>query len=120
MQLKKIERVIKTNNLYKKILKLQLEIGSTPKNGFNKFGNYKYWLLSDIFNKLKVLCREWNILILHLDISENMNINKIENIKEFIDKNNNKIQNVTKEIEVSYQKKYSIIDLDNRLGAKLR
>ncbi len=23
------------NNLYKKILKLQLEIGSTPKNGFN-------------------------------------------------------------------------------------
>ncbi|WP_342218581.1 ERF family protein [Spiroplasma endosymbiont of Amphimallon solstitiale] len=39
------------NNLYKKILKLQLEIGNTPKNGFNKFGNYKYWLLSDIFNK---------------------------------------------------------------------
>ncbi|WP_339047736.1 ERF family protein [Spiroplasma endosymbiont of Colias croceus] len=101
------------NNLYKKILKLQLEIGSTPKNGFNTHGNYKYWLLSDIFNKLKVLCRELNILILHSDISENMNINKIENIKEFIDKNNNKIQNVTKEIEVSYQKKYSIIDLDN-------
>ncbi|WP_458257463.1 ERF family protein [Spiroplasma endosymbiont of Dactylopius coccus] len=60
------------NNLYKKILKLQLEIGSTPKNGFNTHGNYKYWLLSDIFNKLKVLCRELNILILHSDNSENM------------------------------------------------
>ncbi len=56
------------NNWYKKILKLQLEIGSTPKNSFNKFGNYKYWLLSDIFNKFKLLCKELNIVITHEDI----------------------------------------------------
>ncbi|WP_339040946.1 ERF family protein [Spiroplasma endosymbiont of Apeira syringaria] len=86
------------NNLYKKILKLQLEIGSTPKNGFNTHGNYKYWLLSDIFNKFKLLCKELNIVILHEDIlTTDRKINYLE----------------TKEVEITYFKRYTIIDLDN-------
>lgn len=85
-------------NLFKKILKLQLEIGKTPKNGFNKFGNYKYWLLSDIFNKFKLLCKELNIVIIHEDIlTTDRKIN-------YLDKN---------EVEISYFKRYTIIDLDN-------
>ncbi|WP_339046983.1 ERF family protein [Spiroplasma endosymbiont of Colias croceus] len=87
------------NNLYKKILKLQLEIGSTPKNGFNKFGNYKYWLLSDIFNKVKLLCKELNIVITHEDIlTTDRKINYLDN---------------NKEVEITYFKRYTIIDLDN-------
>ena len=84
------------NNIYSKILKLQLEIGATPKNGFNKFGNYKYWLLSDIFNKLKQLCKELNLVIIHKDSKIDMKI------RQFNDK----------EVEVSYIKKYIIINLD--------
>ncbi|WP_425381518.1 ERF family protein [Spiroplasma endosymbiont of Polydrusus pterygomalis] len=90
-------------NLYKKILKLQLEIGSTPKNGFNKFGNYKYWLLSDIFNKVKGLCKEFNIVIIHEDI---LTMDKKIN---YLDKN---------EVEISYFKRYTIIDLDNDKESK--
>ncbi|BDT02567.1 ERF family protein [Spiroplasma ixodetis] len=82
----------------KKILKLQLEIGSTPKNGFNTHGNYKYWLLSDIFNKVKLLCKELNIVITHEDIlTTDRKINYLE----------------TKEVEITYFKRYTIIDLDN-------
>ena len=91
------------NNLYKKILKLQLEICSIPKNGFNKFGNYKYWLLSDIFNKFKLLCKELNIVIIHEDIlTTDKKIN-------YLDKN---------EVEISYFKRYTIIDLDNDKESK--
>ncbi|WP_458258305.1 ERF family protein [Spiroplasma endosymbiont of Dactylopius coccus] len=86
------------NNLYKKILKLQLKIGSTPKNGFNKFGNYKYWLLSDIFNKFKLLCEELNIVITHEDILTT------DRKISYLDKN---------EVEITYFKRYTIIDLDN-------
>lgn len=86
------------NNLYKKILKLQLEIGSTPKNGFNKFGNYKYWLLSDIFNKFKLLCKELNIVIIHEDILTT------DRKISYLNKN---------EVEITYFKRYTIIDLDN-------
>lgn len=101
--MKLIERVIIMNNLYKKILKLQVEISNIPKNGFNKFGNYKYWLLSDIFNKFKLLCKELNIVIIHEDIlTTDRKIN-------YLDKN---------EVEISYFKKYIIIDLDNDKESK--
>ncbi|WP_338975140.1 ERF family protein [Spiroplasma endosymbiont of Tricholauxania praeusta] len=85
-------------SVYQKTVLKRVAIPNIPKNGFNKFGNYKYWLLSDIFNKFKLLCKELNIVIIHEDIlTTDKKIN-------YLDKN---------EVEISYFKRYTIIDLDH-------
>ncbi|WP_342252955.1 hypothetical protein [Spiroplasma endosymbiont of Zeiraphera isertana] len=60
-------------------------------------------LLSDIFNKFKLLCKELNIVITHEDILT-------------IDRKINYLD--TKEVEITYFKRYTIIDLDNDKESK--
>lgn len=89
-------------NLYDKILKFQLEIKDLPKKGISKIGDkiVPYWLLSDIFIKLKELCKSYNVVITHEDDSD----------KEII------INRLDKQVEIIYWKEYTIADLNKKEG----
>lgn len=91
-------------NLYDKILKFQLEIKDLPKRGRSKIGDnfVHYWLLSDIFIKLKELCKTYNAVITHEDDSD----------KEFV------INRLEKQVEIIYWKEYTLADLDRKEGTE--